>query len=265
MLSSTTGIGQAALEADHRLEKRGRKPAKAFSRDQTSRAPNSRAYQLDGAAAEHQRRVAQRLGAAGQDQVGLALADVLVGGVDRLHAGAAIDLHGQRRHRLAHAEPQRRDARRVHLVGDDVDAAEDDLVERVGRERLAQQQRPPAGDREIDRRERARPAARLDERRAAAVDDVDRAAVTPLPSVGIAGMARLAIAICSLRGDGSRRGDSSSGAKSSTAIDGGDRLARRRSSCSRLGVVDHALSRAPWRRRGRAPCAGDRAAAWSRP
>ena len=47
-------------------------------------------------------------------------------------------------HRIAHAEPQRRDARRVHLVGDDVDAAEDDLVEGVGRERLAQQQRPSA-------------------------------------------------------------------------------------------------------------------------
>ena len=41
--------------------------------------------------------------------------------------------------------------------------------------RLAQQQRPPAGDREIDRRERARPPARAQERRAAAVDDVNRA------------------------------------------------------------------------------------------
>src|SRR5262249_43533254 len=40
---------------------------------------------------------------------------------------------------------------------------------------LAQQQRPPAGDGEIDRRERPRPPARADERRAAAVDDVNRA------------------------------------------------------------------------------------------
>src|SRR5262249_13991579 len=45
----------------------------------------------------------------------------------------------------------------------------------VGGKRLAQQQRPPAGDGEIDRRERARPPARADERRAAAVDDVNRA------------------------------------------------------------------------------------------
>src|SRR5262249_34804362 len=55
------------------------------------------------------------------------------------------------------------------------DAAEDDLVEGIRRERLAQQQRLAAGDGEIDRRERARPSARADERRAAAVDDVDRA------------------------------------------------------------------------------------------
>src|SRR5262249_18160460 len=42
-------------------------------------------------------------------------------------------------------------------------------------ERLAQQQRFAAGDGEIDRRERARPPARADERRAAAVNNVDRA------------------------------------------------------------------------------------------
>ena len=30
---------------------------------------------------------------------------------------------------LAHAEPKRGDTRRIHLVGDDIDAAEDDLVE----------------------------------------------------------------------------------------------------------------------------------------
>ena len=109
---------------------------------------------LDRAAAEHQRRIAQRLGAARQDQVRHAVLDVPVGGVDRLHAGAAIDLHREGGHRLAHAEPQRRDARGVHLVGDHVDAAENDLVEGIGRERLAQQQRPPALHGEIDRRER---------------------------------------------------------------------------------------------------------------
>ncbi len=49
------------------------------------------------------------------------------------------------------AQPQRRDARRVHLVGDDVDAAEDHLLDLVGRERLTRQQRPPALHGEIDR------------------------------------------------------------------------------------------------------------------
>jgi hypothetical protein len=91
-----------------------------------------------------------------------------------LHAAAAIDLHRERHHRLAHAEPKRRDARRIHLVGNDVDAAEDDRIERVGRERLPCQQRPPALHGEIDRREWAGPAARFQERRAAAVDDIDR-------------------------------------------------------------------------------------------
>ncbi len=119
--------------------------------------------------------MAKRFRAAGQHQIGHAFADVTVRRVDRLHAGAAIDLHGERRHRFPHAEAERRDPRRVHLVGDDIDAAEDHLVEGVGRKRLAQQQRPAALHGEIDRRERARLAARLDERRAAAVDDVDRA------------------------------------------------------------------------------------------
>src|SRR5262249_31851625 len=118
--------------------------------------------------------MAERVGTAGKYQVRVAFADIAVAGVDRLHAGAAVDLYRERGHRLAHAETQRRDPRRVHLLGGDADAAEDDLIEGVGRKRLAQQQRPPAGDREIDRGERPRPPARADERRAAAVDDVDR-------------------------------------------------------------------------------------------
>ena len=75
-------------------------------------------------------------------------------------------------HRLAHAEPQCSNAGRVHLIGNDVDAAENDLVERVGREGLAQQQRSPALDGKIDGRKWA-DAARLEERRAASVNNVD--------------------------------------------------------------------------------------------
>jgi len=101
---------------------------------------------------------------------------VVVGGVDREHAGAAIDLHRVGGHRLAHAQAQRRDARGIGFVREHDDAAEDHFVEGIGLERLAQEQRPPARDREIDRRERAGPAARADERRATAVDDVNGAA-----------------------------------------------------------------------------------------
>jgi hypothetical protein len=105
---------------------------------------------------------------------GAAFADGAIARIDRLHAGAAIDLHREGHHRLAHAEPKRGDPRRIHLVGDDVDAAEDHLVEGIGSEILPRQQRPAALHGEIDRRERAGPAARLQERRAAAVDNVNR-------------------------------------------------------------------------------------------
>ena len=169
------GVGQAALEPDDRLEERGTE-----SRERgEARADVARGEQVrepvDSALAEEERRPAQRIGAAGEDEIGLAFADVLVRGVDRQHAGAAVDLHRERGHRLAHAEAQRRDARGVRFVREHDDAAEDDLVECIRRERLAQQQRLAAGDGEIDRRERPRPPARADERRAAAVDDVDRA------------------------------------------------------------------------------------------
>src|SRR6516165_2510601 len=168
-------IGEAELEADDGLEERGTKFRQRFeAMPDITRAEELR-VPIDRALAEDERRPAQRIGAAGKNEVGATLADILIRGVDRLHAGAAIDLHRERGHRLAHAEAQRGDARGIHLVGDDVDAAEDDLVEGVGGKRLAQQQRPPAGDGEIDRRERPRPPARADERRAAAVDDVNRA------------------------------------------------------------------------------------------
>jgi hypothetical protein len=118
--------------------------------------------------------MAQRLGAAGEDQVGLARLDGAESGVDRLHARAAIDLHREGRHRLAHAEAKRRDAGRVHLVGDDVDAAEDHRVEGLRREGLAREKRPAALHGEIDRRERPRFSPCAQERRARAIDDIDR-------------------------------------------------------------------------------------------
>ena len=167
-------IGQPALEADDRLE-----IGRARFGDRGELAENALGA---GEACEpahallrpHQRRVAQGFRTAGQDQIRDAFADIAVRRVDRLHAGAAIDLHRERHHRLAHAEPKRCDPRRVHLVGNDVDAAEDDLIEGGGRKRLPRQQRPAALHGEIDRGERARPAARFQERRPAAVDNENR-------------------------------------------------------------------------------------------
>ena len=156
------------------LKKEGRNPASAVMRDQKSRAPRSRAYQ--STARLRKRSGDQLSGAAGEHEIGFAFANVVVGGVDREHARAAIDLHRVGGHRLAHAQAQRRDARGIGLVREHDDAAEDHFVEGVGLERLAQEQRPPASDREIDWRERAGPATRADERRAAAVDDVNGAA-----------------------------------------------------------------------------------------
>ena len=153
------GIGQPALEADDRLEISGPRFGQRSELGQNALGAGKAGKPAHARLRPHQRRVAQRFGAAGEDQVRDAFADIAVAGVDRLHAGAAIDLHRERHHGLAHAEPQRRDARRVHLVGNDIDAAEDDLIEGGGREGLPGQQRPAALHGEIDRGERARPAS----------------------------------------------------------------------------------------------------------
>src|ERR671924_496679 len=110
----------------------------------------------------------------------MAMPDVAIADIDRLHAGAAIALHRPARHAVAAAEPERRDPPGVDLVGDRAGAAEDHLVERVRREGLAHQQRPPGPDGEVDRRERPGLIAHLDERGAGAVYDINpTASVSP--------------------------------------------------------------------------------------
>src|SRR5262249_8581760 len=122
-------VGEAALETDDGFEERGTKFRQRFeAMPDITRAEEPR-VPIDRAFAEQERRPAQRVGAAGKNKIGAALADILIRGVDRLHAGAAIDLYRERGHRLAHAEAKRRDARGIGLVGKDIDAAEDDLVE----------------------------------------------------------------------------------------------------------------------------------------
>jgi hypothetical protein len=167
------GVGQAALEPDDRLQIT--RPHLQRRCDLAERALRGRKAGKPAHALlrPDQRRVAQRLGAAGEDQVGAALADVAERGIDRLHARAAIDLFSERHHPLAHAETKRGHTRRIHLVGDDVDATEDHLVEGIGRERLARQERPSALHGKIDRGERPRAAARLQERGAGSIDNKD--------------------------------------------------------------------------------------------
>ena len=71
MLSSTIGIGEPALEPDDRLEERRAEARERTSRDQMSRAPSSRAYQSTALVLKTSGDVAQRLGAAGEDEVGV--------------------------------------------------------------------------------------------------------------------------------------------------------------------------------------------------
>ena len=93
--------------------------------------------------------------------------------VDRLHARRTVAHDRPARDLVAAAHAQRDDAPDVHFVGRGRGATEDHLVELGGLERLAQQQRAAGVGREIRRRERPGSVARLEERRARAVDDVD--------------------------------------------------------------------------------------------
>ncbi len=98
-------IGQAALKPDDRLEHGGLEAREDFDPVQWVTRAGERREPFDRAAAIHQRGMAERIGAAGEHQISDALLDVTIGGVDRLHAGAAIDLHRERRHGFTHAEP----------------------------------------------------------------------------------------------------------------------------------------------------------------
>src|SRR5205085_1360944 len=78
------------------------------------------------------------------------------------------------RHFLTAAHAQRRDAADVHLVYRGRGAAEDDLVELARGEGLAYEQRAPGLRRQIAGGEWPGAVARLEKRRACAVDDVNR-------------------------------------------------------------------------------------------
>ncbi len=124
--------------------------------------------------AVEQRRARQRVDAAGEHQARAAGEDVVDAGVERLHAGGAVAHHGPARDLLPAAHAQRGDAADVHLVDRRRRAAEDHLVELIGGELLPRQQRAPRLRGEVGGGERPGAVLRLEERRARAVDYVDR-------------------------------------------------------------------------------------------
>lgn len=65
---------------------------------------------------------------------------IAIGDIHRPHPRPAVDLDGEGARLRAAAKAQGRDTGRIGLVGDDIDAAEDHLIDGLGRERLAQQQ-----------------------------------------------------------------------------------------------------------------------------
>ncbi|AOR79236.1 hypothetical protein BV97_03791 [Novosphingobium resinovorum] len=81
----------------------------------------------------------ERFGAARQDQIAAVVGYIAIGGIHRPHPRPAVDLDGEGARLRAAAKAQGRDTGRIGLVGDDIDAAEDHLIDGLGRERLAQQ------------------------------------------------------------------------------------------------------------------------------
>jgi len=122
-------VGEPTLQPNHRFEITGARLCQRGYLGESALGAGQACEPAHALLWPNQRRVAQRFGSACQDQVRGALTDIAVPSVDRLHAGAAIDLHREGDHCFAHPESQGGDPRRIHLVGDHVDAAEDDLIE----------------------------------------------------------------------------------------------------------------------------------------
>ncbi len=98
---------------------------------------------------------------------------LVIGRIQRLHAGRAIAHDRPARHLQSASHAQRDDAADIDFVGRRARAAEDHLVELGWRKRHAHEQRAARLHGEIGRRKRPGLAARLQKRRAHPVDDVD--------------------------------------------------------------------------------------------
>ena len=98
-------IGQPALKANDRLEVGGTRFRDRRDLGEDSLGACKACEPAHALLRPHQRRVAQRFRATRQNQIGVAVANVAVGGVDRLHARTAVDLHREGDHGFAEAEP----------------------------------------------------------------------------------------------------------------------------------------------------------------
>ena len=158
------------------LRKAGRKAAITRRRWGMVLRGGKLAEPAGGFGREEERRMRQRLGAAGQDKIGEAIGDLLEAEVDRLQPRGAVALHRPAGNLDAERQPQFGDAAGIDLVGVDIDAAHDYVVEMTRVKGLAHEERAPGLDGEVDRGERAGAVLRLDEGRARSIDDIDGAA-----------------------------------------------------------------------------------------
>ncbi len=163
-------VGQAALQADHRLEEGQAHLQQGHDLLLRGLGPVQPGEPFHRRAWPQQGRLAEGLGSTGQHQIGVAPLNGVAAHIDGLHARAAVALHGPGGGGLVQAQTQLGHTGRVHLVGRGVHAAQHHLLEGVLAEGLTQQQGATGIDRQIDGAERTGPAARLDEGRAGAVD-----------------------------------------------------------------------------------------------
>ncbi|GIX29739.1 MAG: hypothetical protein KatS3mg124_0211 [Porticoccaceae bacterium] len=167
------GIGEPFPQGDHRPQEAGPEGGQCGEAGSEAAGGGEAAEPSGGRRGKLQGRAAQRLGAAGEDQVRLAGANRLDREVHRQESRAAVDLHRVGGQGVGQAQAQSRHAGRVGLSGEDVDAAEDQPVQGVAGQRLAEQQSPAALHRQVHGAEGAGCGTGLEERGARPVHQVD--------------------------------------------------------------------------------------------
>ena len=167
-------IGQAAHQADHRVQQFGRTQFQEHGGLLHGRARRHELREPHHHAIGIQERCArQRVHAAGEDEVAAAGLHIGDGGIDGLHARGAVAHHRPARHLQAATHAQRGDAADVDLVHRGCRAAKDDFIQFTGLEGLARQQHLAGPGGHVAGGERPGAIARFQEWRADAIDDVN--------------------------------------------------------------------------------------------